>query len=269
MTHLASRQNPKLKLIRALAKRKQRDKEELFVVEGIRHVGEAVESGAQIEFLLHAPELLSNDYAQTLIENAAQSDTPIFTTTPEIFSALAAKDNPSGLLAVARQTLTPLGQLTPETFPFGIVLVSPQDPGNLGAILRTIDAVGASGLILLDGGVDPFHPTAVRASMGAIFWKPIVTAAFEEFAAWTQEHHFHVYGSSAQGDTPYHQAEFQTPAVLLLGSERQGLTPEQAAHCRAVLTLPMHGRATSLNLSVAAGILLYNLQANLPQAENL
>lgn len=266
MTHLASRQNPKIKLIRALTKRKGRHKEGLFVVEGIRHVGAAVESGALLEFLLYAPELLSNDYAQSLVATA--TNTPVYTTTSEIFTSLAAKDNPSGLLAVACQALTPLDRLTPQTFPLGVALVAPQDPGNLGAILRTIDALGASGLILLDGGVDPFHPTAVRASMGALFWKPVVTGAFTDFTAWTQRHQYHLYGSSAKGSHDFTEINYRSPAILLLGSERHGLDADQLALCEAVVRIPMQGKSTSLNLAVAAGILLYNLQTNLNLAEN-
>jgi len=136
-------------------------------------------------------------------------------------------------------------------------LVAPQDPGNVGSILRTIDAVGAGGLLLLDSGVDAYHPTAVRASMGAIFWYPVVSATFAAFAAWVKQHAYHVLGTSARGPSDYTTADYTRPLVLLMGSEREGLSSEQAAICQQVVRLPMLGRASSLNLSVATGVMLY------------
>ena len=259
MSKISSRQNPKIKQVRALQQRKQRDAQGLCVVEGIRHVGEAVDSGISLEFLIYAPDLLTSDYAHNLIQHLSHKKTPCFTTTPEIFSALSDKDNPQGILAVAQQNLKTIGQLTPDNFSWGVALVSPQDPGNLGTILRTIDSVGADGLIVLENSVDIFHPTAVRASMGALFWKPVVYTTFDKFASWAKEHSYHIFGSSAKGETIYTEAKFQSPAILLLGSERQGLTEGQTDLCEAVVRLPMKGKSTSLNLSVAAGILLYEM----------
>jgi TrmH family RNA methyltransferase len=120
--------------------------------------------------------------------------------------------------------------------------------------------VGASGLLLLDESVDVYHPTAVRASMGTLFWYPVAKASFAAFAAWSKEHGYHVYGSSAHGDREHIQlASYQSPAILLLGGEREGLTAEQTELCEAVVRLPMKGQATSMNLAVAAGILLYDM----------
>ncbi len=259
--HITSRQNPHIRQIRALAQRKQRAEQGLFVVEGIHPIGAAVEAGALIEYLLYSPDLLTSEFAKSLVARAAEKGVRVFTTTPEIFASLADKENPQGLLAVVRQFPHPLDSLNPENFAWGVALVSPQDPGNLGTILRTIDAVGASGLLLLDHAADPYHPTAVRASMGALFWKPIVQSSFADFAAWAKSHGYHVYGSSARGDTPYADAAlYRRPAILLLGSEREGLTPEQTQLCEVILRLPIEGHATSLNLAVAAGVLLYNMR---------
>jgi TrmH family RNA methyltransferase len=256
---ITSHQNPKVKKIRALQQRKQRQKQGLFVVEGIRHVGEAVESGAELEFLLYASDLLVSDYAQKIIRQLSETGTPCLDTTEEIFIALSGKEHPQGIMAVARQNLGQLEKLNPENLPWGVALVSPQDPGNLGTILRTIDAVGASGLIVLENSVDVFHPTAVRASMGALFWKPVVYTSFQDFTTWAQEHSYHLYGSSTMGATKYTHVDYQPPAILLMGSEREGLTEEQAQICEAVVKLPMRGKTTSLNLAVAGGILLYHM----------
>src|SRR5205807_1781771 len=136
---------------------------------------------------------------------------------------LSERENPTGLLAVVRQQRRALADLNPTNLAWAVAAVSPQDPGNVGTIVRTIDAVGASGLILLDSGVDPYHPTAVRASLGSLFRVPIATAAFSEFAAWARPHAYHVYGTSAHGTTDYLDVPgYSLPAILLLGSEREG-----------------------------------------------
>jgi len=264
MTTITSRQNPKIKLVRALHQRKQRDGQGLFVVEGIHHVGAAAEAGAAFEYLLYAPEQLSSAFADQLIERLAQRKVPCYPVRAEVFSSIADKENPQGLLAVLRQPQRRLADTNPGNFAWGVALVAPQDPGNLGSILRTIDAVGTDGLILLDGGVDAYHPSAVRASMGALFRHPVLSASFGEFAAWAGKHGYHVYGSSAQRGTDIRSIDsYDGPAILLLGSERTGLDEEQASICQQIIRLPMAGKVTSLNLSVAAGILLYDMQDKL------
>jgi TrmH family RNA methyltransferase len=260
MEIITSRQNSKIKQARALRQKKQRRQQSLFVVEGIRHVGEAFENKAPFEFILFSPDLLSSDYAQSLIESAQHDGIEVLPASTEAFSSVADKENPQGILAVVQSKLTPLEDLSPPSFSFAVAIVAPQDPGNLGTILRTIDAVGASGLILLEGGVDPFHPSAVRASMGALFSLPIAEANFDDFIQWARQHQYHLYGSSAHGEHLYYQVNYQSPSILLLGSERQGLPPEQTEACETVLRLPMQGRATSLNLSIAAGVLLFEMQ---------
>jgi TrmH family RNA methyltransferase len=259
MTLLTSRQNPKIKQIRALSSRKQRQEQGFFVVEGIRHVGEVIESGAPIEYLLYAPELLKSEYAYSLITQLRLRDIPVFTTTPDVFTDIAEKHHPQGILAVVRQKLAPLGSLSQDNFRWGVAILSPQDPGNLGTLIRTLDAAGADGLIVLENGTDIFHPKAVRASMGTIFWKPVVYASFAEFRAWQNVHKYNIYGTSAKGSVNFTEVDFQCPAILLLGSEREGLGEEQIALCDFLVSLPMRGRATSLNLSVAAGVLLYEM----------
>ena len=259
MTLLTSRQNPKIKQIRALGKRKQRQAQGAFVVEGIRHVGEAVDARAKIEYIVYAPDLLTSDYAHQLITELQLTNTPIYSTTPEIFSYIAEKEHPAGILAVIEQKHKSLQTLNPDNLGWGVVIFSPQDPGNLGTILRTLDSAGADGLIVVGNSTDIYHPTAVRASMGTLFWKPVVYTEFDEFAAWQKEHNYNLYGTSAHGSADYTTVEYKRPALLVLGSEREGLTPEQIALCQTLIRLPMRGRATSLNLSIAAGVLLYEM----------
>jgi TrmH family RNA methyltransferase len=122
-----------------------------------------------------------------------------------------------------------------------------------------MDAVGAEALFLLDGGVDLYHPSVVRASMGTLFWIPVIQSSFDEFVSWARDtNEIQLIGTSAHADVDYHSLVPQVPWVLVLGSEQKGLSPEQTGACDVNVSLPMRGRASSLNLSVAAGVLLYH-----------
>jgi TrmH family RNA methyltransferase len=169
--------------------------------------------------------------------------------------SLADKDNPQGILAIVRQKHIEIDHLGP--IKTAAALVSPQDPGNVGTILRTLEAVGVDALCLLDGGVELYHPTVVRSSMGTIFRKPVVQTSFDEFVEWARRGNYQLIGTSARGDLSYQTLVPQIPWVLMLGNEQKGLTPAQTNACAVVVSLPMKGKVSSLNLAVAAGVLLY------------
>lgn len=261
MTNLTNPRNPHLKQVRKLQQRKEREATGLFVVEGIRHVGEAIEARAEVQYICYAPDLLVSPFARELIARESARGQRCYALAPEVFRSLADKENPQGLLAVVRRPQVTLDTLAPDTHSWLVALVAPQDPGNIGAILRSVDAVGANGLLLLEGGADPYHPNAVRASLGALFWMPIVSATFAEFVNWSKARGYHLYGTSAHGAEDYQQVTYTRPLILLLGSEQKGLSPEQAAACEHLVRLPMVGRVTSLNLAVAAGVMLYAMMA--------
>lgn len=271
MTTLTSRSNPKIKQIRQLlAQRKEREATGLFVVEGIRHVGEAIAANSSIDYICYAPDLLSSDFAHRLIEGQSQLGIPCFAVESETFTSLAGKEHPQGIIAIVRRPQIKLAALSPSNFSWGVALLAPQDPGNIGAILRTIDAVGASGLLLLDDPPkkqycsDPYHPSSVRASMGSIFWYPVVSVTFTEFIDWVKANTYAVIGTSSHATQDYRQVEpMAHPFILLMGSEREGLTPDQSAVCDVMLKIPMNGRVTSLNLAVATGVMLYSLSGKL------
>ncbi len=244
--------NPLIKQARALRQKKARAESGLFLVEGIHHVGEAFEAGWEIESVLYASGLLTSPFAHDLISRLSFQPQPV---TAQVMESLADKDNPQGILAVVHQKKTQLKDLKPIVR--AVALVSSQDPGNVGTILRTMDAVGADALFLLDGGVELYHPSVIRASMGTLFWKPIIQTSFDEFLKWTRQGKYQLIGTSAKADMDYHTLVSQTPWVLLLGNEQKGLTKEQTAACDVTVSLPMQGRVSSLNLAVAAGVLLY------------
>lgn len=255
---ITSSSNPLIKLARSLRQRKAREESHLFVVEGIHNVGAAVEAGWNIHSMLYARELLSSPFGERLIEEQSSAGVNCQSILPQLFETIAEKENPQGLLAIVQQRNITLDELDVKEFQWGVAAISPQDPGNVGTILRTIDCVGADGLILLDGGVDPYHPAIMRASMGSFFSKPVIQASFSEFITWVRSHQYKLIGSSAHAEIDYRSLSLiERPAMLLLGNEQKGMTPEQTQACDVMISLPMHGQASSLNLSVAAGVLLY------------
>jgi TrmH family RNA methyltransferase len=256
---ISSFSNPQIKQIRALRQRKERDATGLFFIEGIRLVGEAVQLHAPIDTLVVAPELLSSDFARSLVEEQTQAGVRLLEVTVDVFASLSGKDGPQGLGAVLRQQWEPLEAVGLEDGLGWVALESVADPGNLGTILRTADAVGCAGVLLLGTSTDPFDPAALRASMGAIFSQRLVRASFAEFVAWKQRHRVAVVGTSGDAAHDYRAVRYQPPLVLLMGSERQGLSDEQQAACDVVVRIPMVGRSDSLNLAVATGVVLYEM----------
>jgi TrmH family RNA methyltransferase len=249
---IASLGNSLIKQARALRQKKARNESGLFLVEGIHHVGEVVEAGWDVESILYASGLLTSPFAHDLISRFSFKPQPV---TSQVMESLADKENPQGIIAIVHQKKSQLKDIKP--FMRAVALVSPQDPGNVGTILRTMDAVGTDVLFLLDGGVELYHPTVVRASMGTLFWKPVIQTSFDEFSAWVREGNYRLIGTSAKAEADYHTLVPQSPWILLLGNEQKGLSPSQSAACDVTVSLPMQGRVSSLNLAVAAGVLLY------------
>lgn len=257
---ITSPSNSLVKKIRSLRQKKGRQELGLFLVEGIHHVGEALEAGWQLDTLVYAPDLLSSDYARSLLAGQSSRGVNCVPLDSALFTEIADKENPQGLMAIVRQRNLGLQDLDPKKIKRGAALVSPQDPGNVGTILRTLDAVAADVLFLLDGGVELYHPSVVRASMGTLFWKPVVQSTFSEFNSWRLNNGIKLVGSSAHPGSAGGVSRWgQDPLILLFGNEQKGLSPEQISACDAMLCLPMLGRASSLNLAVAAGILLYQM----------
>ena len=251
---IISPSNPLIKKVRALRQKKARVESGLFLVEGIHHVGEAISAGWEVDSLLYAPGLLTSGFAHDLLTRLADKPQPV---SAQVMESMADKENPQGIIAVVRQRQSELATLQPASIRCAAALVSPQDPGNVGTVLRTLDAVGMDALFLLDGGVELYHPTVIRSSMGTMFWKQIFQTSFSEFAEWARREQYQLIGSSAHGDVEYQTFVPNLPWVLVLGNEQKGLSAEQTNACDVTVSLPMRGRVSSLNLSVAAGVLLY------------
>lgn len=258
---ITSPANPAVKAIRALRQRKEREASGSFFIEGIRLVAEAAQLGAPVERLVVAPALLASDFARQLVDAQAAAGVPVLEVSADVFAGLSHKDGPQGLGAVVRQRWEPLEGVRLDAAPGWVALDRVADPGNLGTIMRTADAAGVSGLILVGPGTDPHDPAALRGSMGAIFAQRLVRCTSAELAAWKRASGAFFAGTSDKAAADYQSVAYPQPLVLLMGSEREGLSPELQARCDALVSIPMRGRSDSLNLAVATGVMLYELLA--------
>lgn len=254
---ITSTSNPTIKEIRKLRERKERERTGLYYLEGLRIVGEAFACGAELQQIVVAQELLVSEFGLELAQKARASRIDCIEVSAEVFSSISAKDGPQGIAAVAKEKWSGLDQ--PLHAGDWVALVAVQSPGNLGTILRTHDSVGGRGIILLDNSVDPYDPVVVRASMGAIFSQEIVLTTLPEFTQWRSRHSVPVIGASGGASEDYHTAVYPPDLVLLMGSERQGLTASHLAICDQTVRIPMVGRSDSLNLAVATAIILYEI----------
>ena len=251
---ITSTSNDKIKLIHALqTQRRAREKEQLFVVEGVRLAEEALHARAAVQLVLHTDTL--DPRGRAVINQLARLGASIEAVTPAVMAAVSADQTPPGLLLVL-PFLTPKFQL-PAPLSFVLVLDRIGDPGNLGAMFRTADAAGVEAVFLAPGTVDAYNPKVVRAAMGAHFHVPLVQVNWETLTARLEG--MKVWLAEANEGLPYHQVDWRAPSALLIGSEAEG--PSQAALQFATgrVHIPMPGRAESLNAAVAAGILMFEV----------
>lgn len=277
---ISSAANPLVKRVRALADRKHRRRESAFVVQGIQPVWQAVEAGAHIEVLLVAPELLGHRGALEMVDAQAAGGVRVARLSGELFGRIADRDGPSGLAAIVRAAPAALDSLavpaggtthrSPREGPpdaLFVALHTAGNPGNVGTIIRTASAAGAAGVILIGPSADPYDPLAVKASMGALFTVPVATVASAgEFLAWTGARGVTVAATSARAAVSCWDAAWRLPLALLLGSEGSGLPADLLAAADLQVVIPMTGTAESLNLAVAAGVLLYEVRRRTWQA---
>ena len=248
--------NPTVKAVRALHLRKARDETGLFVAEGLKTVTEGVETGHMPVILLHGPQA-SHPLLSKAIEATLDASGEVIEVTEEILAKVSRRDNPQAVVGVFRQVFKPLPALDPQSAPTWVALHRVRDPGNVGTIVRTADAAGCGGVILVGECCDPYSVEAVRATMGSIFAVPLTQASEAEFADWRHGWPGSVVGTLLSAEIDHRQADYARPTMILMGNEQQGLSPDMAALCDVNVKIPMRGRADSLNLSVATGIMIY------------
>jgi TrmH family RNA methyltransferase len=250
--------NPLVKQVRALRDKKHRRRQGLFLAEGLRILTEAREAGFLPEILFY-PAGTSHPLLDALIAEVEAAHGDVVETNADILHKLSGKDNPQIVLGVYRAFDTSLERIDRAAAPLWIVAQALRDPGNLGTMLRTGDAVGAGGLILVDECVDPFSVEAVRASMGALFTQRIAAAAWADFVRWLRRGEGQLIGTSLAAGLDYQAPRYAAPAFILIGNEAQGLPEGYGAECDLLVKMPMLGKADSLNAAVAAAVMAYEV----------
>jgi TrmH family RNA methyltransferase len=254
--------NPTVKLLRSLRDKKARRSEGLFLAEGLRILQEARDSGRLPEIVAFSAEGGRHPLAAEIIAATEAAGGDAIETTPDILSKMSGKDNPQMLLGAFRQPSSAVERIDRGKAPLWIVAQALRDPGNIGTILRTGDAVGAGGLILVDDCADPFSVEAVRASMGAVFTQEVATASWAEFVAWLRTGDGQLVGTSLKATQEYLEAEYRRPCFLLIGNEQQGLPADYEAQCDLLVKIPMAGRADSLNAAMATAVMAFAIRAS-------
>ncbi|HEU5199590.1 MAG TPA: RNA methyltransferase [Ktedonobacterales bacterium] len=252
-------QHPALAWISRLRRRDVRERASLFYVEGVRFVAQAIEHHFSLKTLVVCRRLLEHPFAQRLVREQRRLGIPVLEVTPQVMHGLALVDDPQGIGAVVQQRWESLEQIAPGNELCWIALQTVRAPGNLGTILRTAEAVGCAGAILLGDATDPYDPATVRATMGALFTQRFVRATLADFERWKRQHQCYLIGTSPGAAADYHQIAYPTSTVLLMGEERKGLPPELQRLCDQLVRIPMVGKGDSLNLGIATGVMLYEL----------
>lgn len=245
------------KLLRALRQRKAREAEGLFVAEGVRAVEDLLASPLAVRWVVASSSLEDTPRGQSLRELVERQGVPLREAADAALRELAGTETPQGVLAVAEIPRRALDDLRPSTEPAAVlVLDAVQDPGNLGTLVRTAEALGAAGVIALPGTVDAWNPKAVRAAMGSSFRLPIVEAGWDEAAPWLRAEGFRVLAAAGEGGP---LGERPARAALVVGNEGAGVSEETRRRADAIVGIPLRGRAESLNVGAAGAILLWEL----------
>lgn len=251
--------NPLVKQVKSLRDKKHRRREHKFLAEGLRIMTEAREAGYLPEMLFRAKDRDVHALEIVLEEAVLADGGDVIETSSDILSKLSGKDNAQTVVGVYAEHGTALADLDRDSAPIWLVAQAMRDPGNLGTMLRTGDAVGAGGLILLDDCTDPFSVEAVRASMGAIFTQKVVQATGSDFLAWLRGGSGQLVGTSLNTEFDYQQPEYAAPCFVLTGNEAQGLPQEYEVACDLLVKMPMRGKADSLNAAVATAVMAYEV----------
>lgn len=251
--------NPLIKHVRSLREKKHRKREGLFLAEGLRILTEAREAGFLPELLFRCTDRDPHPLEMVLEREVLAADGDVIETNADILSKLSGKDNAQTVIGVYREFPTPLASIDRSAADIWLVAQAMRDPGNLGTMLRTGDAIGAGGLILIDDCTDPFSVEAVRASMGAIFTQKVVQCRWDEFVPWLRAGDGQLVGTSLQTEHDYQGPVYTAPCFILTGNEAQGMPADYASECDLLVKMPMRGKADSLNAAMATAVMGYEV----------
>ncbi|CAK7258906.1 RNA methyltransferase, TrmH family [Shinella sp. WSC3-e] len=261
---VTSLSNPIVKDIKALSDKKHRDETRSFMAEGLKLVIDALELGFEIRTLVYAKNVKEKPQVVQCATKTVARGGLVLEVSEKVLSSITRRDNPQMVVGIFTQRWTPLRDLRPKTGETYVALDRVRDPGNLGTIIRTADAAGAGGVILVGEATDPFSMETVRATMGSVFAMPLVKTNVADFLAWKKTAGVEVVATHLAGAVDYRTIDYRKkPVVLLMGNEQSGLPDELARAADALARIPQAGRADSLNLAIATGVMLFEARRHL------
>lgn len=261
---VTSLSNPIIKDIKALSNKKERDETKSFMAEGLKLVIDALELGFEIKTLVYAKNVKDKPQVEQVAKKTFVRGGLVLEVSEKVLSSITRRDNPQMVVGIFTQRWTSLKDLRPKTGETYVALDRVRDPGNLGTIIRTADAAGASGVILVGETTDPFSMETVRATMGSVFAVPLVRTNVADFLAWKKTAGVSLVATHLAGAVDYRTIDYRKkPVVLLMGNEQAGLPEELAREANALARIPQAGRADSLNLAIATGIMLFEARRHL------
>jgi RNA methyltransferase, TrmH family len=265
---ITSVSNPIIKDIKTLSQKKARDETGTFMAEGLKLVIDALDLGWSIKTLIYAIDTRSKPLVAAVAARSIAAGAQVLEVNDKVLTAVTRKDNPQMVVGIFETRWMPLGDIHPKQNETWLALDRVRDPGNLGTIIRTADAAGASGVILVGETTDPFSLETVRATMGSVFAIPVARAGEAEFLAWYKASGARMVGTHLEGSVDYRTIDYRgRPTILLMGNESRGLPPELASKADVLARIPQQGRADSLNLAVATAIMLYESRRHLLSLE--
>jgi TrmH family RNA methyltransferase len=255
--HVSSPANATVKLLKSLDRKKERVETGLFLAEGARLAEEALNHGWVPSCVLAGQNALERPQTAALLARMKKAGARVLTASEKVLAAVSRKDNPQTVVAAFKQRLSTLAEFPSDGARRWVALYEVRDPGNLGTIIRTADAAGVSGIILIGQHCDPFSVEAVRATMGSLFAMPIAPAKFADFNAWRVKVGARMIAASMHGKAAHDAAKYGERSVVLMGNEQAGLPKDVEAECDELVRIPMMGAADSLNLASAASVMIY------------
>ncbi|QND49370.1 RNA methyltransferase [Rhizobium lusitanum] len=256
--------NPIIKDIKALTSKKSREETGAFLAEGLKLVIDALELGWTIRTLVYAKAAKGKPLVEQVAAKTVAAGGLVLEVSEKVIASITRRDNPQMVVGIFDQRWRPLRDVRPKAGETWVALDRVRDPGNLGTIIRTADAAGASGVILVGETTDPFSLETVRATMGSVFAVPVVKATLEEFLAWKKTAGVSVVATHLAGAVDYRTIDYKKkPVVLLMGNEQSGLPDALAKEADALARIPQAGRADSLNLAVATAVMLFEARRHL------
>ncbi len=255
--HISSVQNAKIKNVVLLQKKfSARKEQQLIVIEGIKELGMAVHAGFEIDTLFVCFDVVKDRHETKEVVAAIEAE-KVISVTVEVFAKMAYREDSGGVLALAKPKYLALEAIGLGGNPLVLVLDGVEKPGNLGAVLRTMDAVAADVLIVCDTQTDIFNPNVIRSSIGCVFNKQIIVCSSEEAIAWLRKNDIRIFAAALQTDLFYHEADFRQASALVFGTESTGLTTAWLQTADAIIKIPMLGKIDSLNVSNSVAIMAY------------